>query len=389
MPVISRIWARSALISAGLQPQQETGTRATGQRNWPTHPAVPPGTDDQNSTPARELEPPQPLLRSLDGGQHPCAKIGASTPATRRLRWLHSGSLRPVSVQVQAQIAPQRSRNFGLGHLRGRQDPTGVRALADRFDVDLTRPLRSLSKGNRQKVALVLAFMGEPELILLDEPTSGLDPLVQQEFHALVRERAAEGSSVLLSSHVLAEVQRMADRVGILRRGRLVAVESLADLRAKAVHHVSARFTHAVPREAFADLPGLRDLTVQGAAMRCGAPEASLDRIVKAIARFEVVDLTCQEADLEETFLAFYGQEDVDAAHHHPQDPARPARRTRHGFTSPAGHRACGNRPTVASLTAAGTRMVTAIRSKKRGRDDPRQVLTLTCRARSLTAGTP
>ena len=209
-----------------------------------------------------------------------------------------------------------------LGHLRGRQDPTGVRALADRFDVDLTRPLRSLSKGNRQKVALILAFMGEPELILLDEPTSGLDPLVQQEFHALVRERAAEGSSVLLSSHVLAEVQRMADRVGILRRGRLVAVESLADLRAKAVHHVSARFTHAVPREAFADLPGLRDLTVQGAAMRCGAPEASLDRIVKAIARFEVVDLTCQEADLEETFLAFYGQEDVDAAHHHPQDPA-------------------------------------------------------------------
>src|SRR5450759_1704212 len=80
MPVISRIWARSALISAGLQPQQETGTRATGQRNWPTHPAVPPGTDDQNSTPARELEPPQPLLRSLDGGQHPCAKIGANDP---------------------------------------------------------------------------------------------------------------------------------------------------------------------------------------------------------------------------------------------------------------------------------------------------------------------
>src|SRR5664280_2717978 len=77
MPAISRIWARSALISAGLQPQQgKTGTRATGQRNWPTHPAVSPGTDDQNSTPARELEPPQPLLRSLDGGQHPCAKIG-------------------------------------------------------------------------------------------------------------------------------------------------------------------------------------------------------------------------------------------------------------------------------------------------------------------------
>src|SRR5664279_635012 len=79
MPAISRIWAGSALISAGLQPQQEkTGTRATGQRNWPTHPAVPPGTDDQNSTPARELEPPQPLLRTLDGCQHPCAKICVS-----------------------------------------------------------------------------------------------------------------------------------------------------------------------------------------------------------------------------------------------------------------------------------------------------------------------
>src|SRR5664279_3335916 len=99
MPVISRIWARSALISAGLQPQQETGTRATGQRNLPTHPAVPPGTDDQNSTPARELEPPQPLLRSLDGGQHPCAKIGANARACPG-RWVGSPRAGGVSCRM-------------------------------------------------------------------------------------------------------------------------------------------------------------------------------------------------------------------------------------------------------------------------------------------------
>src|SRR5664280_2878174 len=103
MPAISRIWARSALISAGLQPQQETGTRATGQRNWPTHPAVSPGTDDQNSTPARELEPPQPLLRSLDGGQHPCAKIGANS--CRESAQLLSAFLRWAGPNVKADDA--------------------------------------------------------------------------------------------------------------------------------------------------------------------------------------------------------------------------------------------------------------------------------------------
>src|SRR5664280_2249980 len=100
MPVISRIWARSALISAGLQPQQENWNPATGQRNWPTHPAVPPGTDDQNSTPARELEPPQPLLRSLDGGQHLCAKIGVRAANRTKDRPLARNASRLVRLET-------------------------------------------------------------------------------------------------------------------------------------------------------------------------------------------------------------------------------------------------------------------------------------------------
>src|SRR5664280_1339560 len=119
MPAISRIWARSALISAGLQPQQENWNPATGQRNWPTHPAVPPGTDDQNSTPTRELEPPQPLLRSLDGGQHPCAKIGVSTSAAsprRRSCRRQRGSTPPLPGAAPGSCVTRRAAGGSSRH---------------------------------------------------------------------------------------------------------------------------------------------------------------------------------------------------------------------------------------------------------------------------------
>ncbi len=125
-----------------------------------------------------------------------------------------------------------------FAHLRGGPPWPAIGELVDRFALEVDRPLRELSKGNRQKVGLVQALMGRPDLLVLDEPTAGLDPLVQHEVHEAVRETAGEGRSVLLSSHVLSEVSRVADRVAMMRDGRLLAVERVEDVGGGAVHVV-------------------------------------------------------------------------------------------------------------------------------------------------------
>jgi len=192
-------------------------------------------------------------------------------------------------------------------HLRGTPDAGHARDLAGRLDLDLTRPARTLSKGNRQKLALVLALMSGPTLLILDEPTTGLDPIVQQTFHAMVREHTANGGSVLLSSHVLGEVQRIADRIGVVRAGKLVAVERLEVLRGRALHHVTARFDGPVEAAEFDRLPELRDVRFVDGVLRCSAPRSALDALLKRVARHGVLDFECAEAELEETFLAYYG----------------------------------------------------------------------------------
>ncbi|TYB57802.1 ABC transporter ATP-binding protein [Nonomuraea sp. PA05] len=199
-----------------------------------------------------------------------------------------------------------------LGQVRGGVPVSRIEALAERFDADLTVPMRKLSKGNKQKIGLIQAFMHEPEFVILDEPTMGLDPLVQQEFLALVREVRTSGRTVLMSSHVLAEVESVSDRVGIVRAGRLVAVENVAALREKAVRRIELHFESPVPASAFENLPGVRDLRVEGAGVRCtidGRPDA----LIKAAAAFTVVHLVSAEPDLEEIFLTYYsGEEEHD-----------------------------------------------------------------------------
>jgi ABC-2 type transport system ATP-binding protein len=162
-----------------------------------------------------------------------------------------------------------------------------------------------LSKGNKQKVGLVQAFMHEPELLVLDEPTSGLDPLMQQEFLELVRETRGAGQTVFMSSHVLAEVQQAADLVGIVRNGRLVAVERVESLGKRAVRRVEVHFEAPVPATEFTNLPGVRDVESVGPILRATV-DGRLDPLVKAIARYPVVDLISTEPDLEETFLSYY-----------------------------------------------------------------------------------
>jgi ABC-2 type transport system ATP-binding protein len=193
-----------------------------------------------------------------------------------------------------------------LGALRGGVDRCRRDELAERFGADLHRPIRELSTGNRQKLGLIQAFMHEPELLILDEPIAGLDPLVQQSFHALLGEVAARGRTVFLSSHTLSEVERVAHRVAILRQGRLVVVDSLANLRAVAVRRLEIEFVGAAPApEELRRLPGVRDATSDDSRLVV-AFEGPADPVVKAVAAYTVRSIRIRDDDLEEIFLRYY-----------------------------------------------------------------------------------
>lgn len=193
-----------------------------------------------------------------------------------------------------------------FANLRGGVDLAHVDELAGRLQADLGKKVGDLSSGNRQKVGLILAFMSRPELIIMDEPSSGLDPLVQREFQAMMREVAAEGRTVFLSSHTLSEVQRVADRVGIIRNGYLVDVETVDDLRSKSIRTVELRFDTPVEASVFEEVPGVRDVTVADhhATMSFDGKMDTLLRV--ATDRYTLVDVNTQEADLEEIFLEYY-----------------------------------------------------------------------------------
>jgi ABC-2 type transport system ATP-binding protein len=192
-----------------------------------------------------------------------------------------------------------------LASLRGGVPATRVIDLADRLDLDLNARVKSLSKGNRQKVGLVQAFMHQPELLILDEPTSGLDPLVQQTFLDMITEAKAAGQSVFMSSHIMSEVEAVADRVAIIREGRLVALDTVAALRARSHLHVRITFAGPVPTGEFAALPGVTDVSVDGTTLACRV-DGSPDALVKAAARHTITGLHADSQDLEELFHTFY-----------------------------------------------------------------------------------
>jgi beta-exotoxin I transport system ATP-binding protein len=190
--------------------------------------------------------------------------------------------------------------------LRGGVDQGIVDTLAERLQSDLSAKISSLSHGNKQKLGLIQAFMHQPKLLILDEPTQGLDPIMQQRFQSLVLDARAAGQTVFLSSHDLQEVERVCDRVGIIREGRLITVEDVGSLKARAVRMLEFHFASPVPADAFTGLPDVHDVEVHGDVMRCTVAGA-MDPVVKVAARFEVVDLTSHEPSLEDIFLTFYG----------------------------------------------------------------------------------
>ena len=192
-----------------------------------------------------------------------------------------------------------------LAQLRGGVNPRVLESLVERFDADLGRPIHQLSTGNRQKLGLIQAFMHEPELLILDEPISGLDPLVQQSFHALLAEVSAQGRTVFLSSHTLSEVERVTHRLAILRRGRLVVVDSLENLRKVALQRLEIEFAVPVAAEAFRTLPGVANVQADGNTITVSF-EGAADAVVKAAAAYEVRAIRPREDNLEEIFLRYY-----------------------------------------------------------------------------------
>jgi ABC-2 type transport system ATP-binding protein len=192
-----------------------------------------------------------------------------------------------------------------FANLRGGVDRAYQRALIERFELDPSRRFREYSKGNKQKVGLIAALQHRPELLVLDEPTSGLDPLGQQTFLAVLREAAADGRTVFLSSHVLSEAEKTCDRVAIIREGELIRVDRVDALHDLAVHEVELRFAEAVPAAEFERIAGVSDVTVEDHLLRMHV-SGPIAPVVKAAARYELADFVSREPSLEETFLKEY-----------------------------------------------------------------------------------
>ncbi len=218
----------------------------------------------------------------------------------------------PGELRLEGRATGHRLLSF-YAEVSGPVAPGAVDQLAERLGVDLARPVRSLSKGNKQKIGLIQAFMHRPELLILDEPTSGLDPLVQREFLQMVREARDAGQTVLLSSHVLSEIQQTADEVAVLADGRVVAEGDVASLRLGAVRRIRATLTGADAASVhalFAQIPGMTEVDAEDrgdAVLLTATNEGAIDPVVKALARYDVHDLTLEEPDLEESVLRLYG----------------------------------------------------------------------------------
>jgi len=237
--------------------------------------------------------------------------LGMDTHAESVALRRHIGYV-PGDLAMYPNLTGRNTLRF-YANLRGGVDWDYVEQLAERLEADLAKKVGDLSTGNRQKVALIQAFMNRPDLLILDEPNAGLDPLMQREFQEMMREVVDDGRTVFLSSHALSEVERVADRVAIIRHGKLVAVEGVASLRGKAIRRIELAFEGAADPEPFAALPGARDVTAID-----GRVTLSFDGDMEALLRTATTfgglrDISTHEADLEEIFLAYYRDEEAMA----------------------------------------------------------------------------
>jgi ABC-2 type transport system ATP-binding protein len=201
-----------------------------------------------------------------------------------------------------------------FANLRGGVDRSYVHSLADRLGADLTKKIADYSTGNKQKIGLIQAFMNKRRVLILDEPVTGLDPLVQQELQAMYQEVQDEGRTVFLSSHTLGEVERVADRVAILRHGHLVVVERVDDLKRKAIRRLDIEFESDIDTSAFDGVKGVRNVTVRGAHASVSY-DGPVGDLLRVIVNHDVLNINSRDADLEEIFLAYYRSDEEQERH--------------------------------------------------------------------------
>ena len=223
----------------------------------------------------------------------------------------------PVAVQARCGYLPgelrlndnwtaERQLHFFSDMRGGTADGDLVRQLAARLELELKRPIKNLSKGNKQKVGVVQALMHRPELLMLDEPTGGLDPLMQQEVLGLIRKARADGATVFFSSHIMSEVQAVADRVAMIRQGKIVEVAETSVLISRALRHTTVQFKEPVDYSPLAALPGVTLLSRGDGTSVTLQVEGDMDGLIKALGAFSVRDLETTRPSLEEVFLTYY-----------------------------------------------------------------------------------
>ena len=223
--------------------------------------------------------------------------VGTAPPAMRsRIGYL------PGALALYRNLTGWEYLSF-MARMRGQDLAPRIRGLSERLNLDLDRHIHDLSKGNQQKIGVVQAFMHAPEVLILDEPTGGLDPIVQREFEALVEETTAHGAAVLLSSHVLSEVEHLAERVAILNDGHLLVVEHIEHLKQRAVHTVELTFPQPIDTAAFADLASVDFVTAHGAVVSCHVVGAETELLRTAVS-LGVETVRTQEPSLDDIFLS-------------------------------------------------------------------------------------
>ncbi len=214
----------------------------------------------------------------------------------------HIGYL-PGDVHLPGQMTGKQIINY-FSRLQG-SEPVLLKDLVARFDVEMKRPLKGYSKGMRQKIGIVLAFMCDPQVLILDEPTSGLDPLLQKVFNEFLLEEQARGKTIFMSSHIMSEVEKVCHRIAVIRKGELVTVEEVETLREKAGQRVTVEFGDPVTEEELTRIPGVSMVKKINGHYQFNV-SGSMDPLIKALSRHEVIRLQVEEAPLEEVFLKFY-----------------------------------------------------------------------------------
>ena len=215
----------------------------------------------------------------------------------------------PGDVRLPGQMTGKQVINY-FSRLQGRE-PVLLDDLVARFDVEIKRPLKSYSKGMRQKIGVVLAFMCDPEVLILDEPSSGLDPLLQRTFNEFLLQEQARGKTIFMSSHIMSDVEKVCQRVAVIRQGEIVTIEEVEKLRQKAGQRVTVEFGDAVSADEVARMPGVSMVTSHNHAYHFNV-SGSMDALIKTLSRHEVLRLQAEEAPLEEVFLKFYENPQVE-----------------------------------------------------------------------------